>query len=256
MSVVEELVLLSLRLGEPGQDLAILAEGNASALDGDTFWVKASGFSMSSMNAAGLIQVDLKHALDVLNGPDLDDAQTREALKLVRTDKDTELMPSVETFMHAYLLSLPDIAFVGHTHPTPLLSLLATDQAESIARKRLFPDEIVCCGPATAYVPYVDPGLPLARAIKSSVERYIETWESTPKTIWLQNHGLIVLGKNSKEIESGTLMGVKAARVWLGALSSGQTLTPLTEQQVNRIHTRPDEHYRQRLLWQLKGTQS
>jgi len=242
-------------LGDPSADLAILAEGNASARAGDTFWVKASGFSLSTMNAGGLVEVDLQRALGYLNGPDLDDAQIREALKGVRVDPSVELMPSVETFMHAYLLSLPDVEFVGHTHPTPLLSLLAIDNAEEISEQRLFPDEVVCCGPATAFVPYVDPGLPLARAIKESVERYIRKWESAPKTIWLQNHGLIVLGKNPKEIESGTLMSVKAARVWLGALSTNLDIVPLTEAQVNRIHTRPDEHYRQRLLWQLQGNQ-
>jgi len=256
MSVVEELVRLSLRLGDPSADLAILAEGNASAKAGDTFWVKASGFSLSTMNSSGLVQVDLKRALGYLDGKDLDDTGVREALKASRIDEGCELMPSVETFMHAFLLSLPEIEFVGHTHPTALLSLLVTDRAEDYCSCRIFPDEVVCCGPATAYVPYVDPGLPLARAIRESVEGFIEKWGSVPKTIWLQNHGLIVLGKNSKEIESGTMMAVKAARVWIGALSSGQDIQPLTEEQVNRIHTRPDEHYRQRLLWQLKGNQS
>lgn len=252
MSVVEELVRLSLKLGDPSLDLAILAEGNASALAGDAFWVKASGFSLAEMSSQGLVQVDLAAALSYLD-QELDDTQTREALKASRA-QDTELLPSVETFMHAYLLSLPDVQFVGHTHPTPLLSLLSTDGAEEIAGQRLFPDEIVCCGPAAAFVPYVDPGLPLARAIRSSVGNYIQKFGSVPKTIWLKNHGLIVLGKSVKEIESGTLMSVKAARVWLGALSSGRRIEPLSEAQIERIHTRPDEHYRQRLLWQTEGS--
>lgn len=251
MSVVEELVRLSLKLGDPSLDLAILAEGNASALAGDAFWVKASGFSLAEMSSQGLVQVDLAAALSYLDR-DLTDEQTREALKAIRID--SELLPSVETFMHAYLLSLPDVQFVGHTHPTPLLSLLSTQKAEEIASQRLFPDEIVCCGPAAAFVPYVDPGLPLARAIKESVKNYIQKFGAIPKTIWLKNHGLIVLGKSVKEIESGTLMSVKAARVWLGALSTGQRIEPLSEAHIERIHTRPDEHYRQRLLWQTEGS--
>src|SRR5689334_13568424 len=147
MNVVEELIRLSRLLGDPAHDLAILAEGNASAVDGDTFWVKASGFQLASICDTGLIQVDLKRANGFLTGPNLSDSETKEALKLSRIDQTADLMPSVETFMHAYLLTLPDVSFVGHTHPTPLLSLLATDKAEWLSHKRIFPDEIVCCGP-------------------------------------------------------------------------------------------------------------
>jgi rhamnose utilization protein RhaD (predicted bifunctional aldolase and dehydrogenase) len=158
-------------------------------------------------------------------------------------------MPSVETFMHAFLLGLPDVQVIAHTHPTPLLSLLSLEGVATIASQRLFPDEIVCCGPASCFVPYVDPGLPLAVAIQRSVTEFVEKRGEAPKTIWLENHGLIALGRNVKDAESATFMAVKAARVWLGALSSGRALKTLTPEQIDRIHTRPDEHYRQRLLW-------
>lgn len=155
--------------------------------------------------------------------------------------------------MHAFLLSLPGVIFVGHTHPTPLLSLLSTTKSKELATQRLFPDEIVCCGPETVFVPYTDPGLPLAKAIMSGVEDYIARREETPKTIWLENHGLIALGQTANEVLSATLMSVKAARVWLNGFASGLELKPLTAEQINRIHTRPDEHYRQELLRQLAG---
>ena len=150
--------------------------------------------------------------------------------------------------MHAYLLSLEGIGYVGHTHPTPLISLLSVDGCEEIAGLRLFPDEIVCCGPATAFVPYVDPGLPLARAIRSSVEAFIAKFGMVPKTIWLQNHGLIAPAKSIRDVESATYMGEKSARAWLGALSTGKDLVPMTQQAIDRIHTRPDEHFRQKLI--------
>jgi rhamnose utilization protein RhaD (predicted bifunctional aldolase and dehydrogenase) len=45
---LDELVVLSLELGDPARDLAILAEGNTSArIDANSFWVKASGTSLS-----------------------------------------------------------------------------------------------------------------------------------------------------------------------------------------------------------------
>lgn len=247
--ILDELVTLSLKLGSPGADLAILGEGNASArLNEHQFYVKASGFSMSNISTAGFTLVNMAPVLEALDGPDLTDTQVRALLIESRADKENGPTPSVETFMHAYLLSLRDIHFVGHTHPTPLISLLSIEGCEEIAKMRLFPDEIVCCGPATAFVPYVDPGLPLARAIRKSVEEFIDEYGMVPKTIWLQNHGIIAPARLVKDVESASFMGIKAARAWLGALSSGRTLRPLTKQAVDRIHTRPDEHYRQRLI--------
>jgi rhamnose utilization protein RhaD (predicted bifunctional aldolase and dehydrogenase) len=249
-----DLVALSRVLGSPEHDLAILAEGNASAqADEGTFFVKASGFSMRGIDPEGFVLAHSRPILEALDGPDLSDDAVRALLSNCRVHKGSPRLPSVETFMHAYLLSLPDVNVIGHTHPTPLISLLSIEDADEIARKRLFPDEIVLCGPESCYVPYADPGLPLAQAIRKAVVRYAERLSSVPKTIWLQNHGLIVLGKSSREVESGTLMAAKAARAWLGALSTGRPLHPLSPSQVARIHTRPDEHYRQKLLWQLKG---
>lgn len=248
----EDLIALGRTLGDPVYDLAILAEGNVSALLEDrTFWIKASGFTMREIGPDGFVQVHLDRVLTNLNGRDLDDDEVREALRHSRLKNEGPILPSVETFMHAGLFALPEVKVIGHTHPIPLLSLLCIEGAEKIAGQRLFPDEIVCCGPATAFVPYVDPGLPLARAVDRCVRKFIETHSQVPKTIWLQNHGLIALGKNRREVESATFMATKAARVWLGALSTGRTLTPLRQDQIDRIHTRPDEHYRQRLLWQI-----
>lgn len=251
-SVVEELLWLSRKLGDPMHDLAILAEGNASARDGDSFWVKASGYKLADLDESGLVAIDFRECYRLLAKDRLTDAEVRDALKSV-TIAPKHLMPSVETFMHTFLLSLPGVVYVGHTHPTPLLSLLSTTKAKELAGQRLFPDEIVCCGPEAVFVPYTDPGLPLAKAIASAVEEFIHRREEAPKTIWLENHGLIALGETAHEVLSATLMSVKAARVRLNALSSGLEIKPLTADQIDRIHTRPDEHYRQELLRRLAG---
>lgn len=250
MSRVVELVSLARTLGDPAADLAILAEGNVSAREDDeSFQVKASGFSMRTIGPEGFVQVRFAPILQALSAGPLTDAQVRECLAESRVQRASPAMPSVETFMHAFLLGLPDVQVIAHTHPTPLLSLLSIDGAEAIAGQRLFPDEIVCCGPASCFVPYVDPGLPLAVEIQRCVTEFVEKRGEAPKTIWLENHGLIALARNARDAESASLMAVKAARVWLNALASGRPIRPLSPEQVDRIHTRPDEHYRQRLLW-------
>lgn len=162
-----ELRALSRSLGDPGKHLAILAEGNASArISPETFLVKASGFSLADLPNEGLIEVEFAPILNAM-ATRLNDDEVRQVLKGSRVDQTSTLLPSVETFMHAWLLSLPGVAFVGHTHPTSLLSLLCLADAEKIARQRLFPDEIVLCGPESCFVKYVDPGGPLAAELPS-----------------------------------------------------------------------------------------
>jgi rhamnose utilization protein RhaD (predicted bifunctional aldolase and dehydrogenase) len=240
----EDLVTLARALGNPANDLAILAEGNVSThAEEGTFWVKASGYSMREIGPEGFALVHAAPILDALAGPDLSDEAVRALLAR------TQPLPSVETFLHALLLALPGVAYVGHTHPTALLSLLSVEGSESLAGRRLFPDEVVLCGPAACFVPYADPGLPLARAVRDAVRSFFDEWGEVPKAIWLANHGLICPGASARAVEAATLMSAKAARVWLGALASGRAPQPLTPEQVARIRTRPDEHHRQRLLW-------
>lgn len=245
MTSREEAAALARALGDPALDLAILAEGNTSAREDEaTFWVKASGLSMREIGPEGFVRVAFA---PILATEDLDDAAVRALLAAAPLDGGA-LLPSVETFMHAWLLTLPGVSFVGHCHPTALLPILCRPDAREEAGRRYFPDEVVCCGPASAWVPYVDPGLPLARAVREGVEAHVADWGAVPKTIWMGNHGLIALGTNRLEVEAATLMTAKAARVRLGGAN-----LPLTRSQVERIASRPDEHHRQRLLWQIAG---
>lgn len=245
----DSLIALSHIVAEPGLESAILGEGNTSMGAGQgQFWVKASGTSLVGIKAEGFILMNSGPLAAVID-QNLSDDETKEVLAGAKADPGDARMPSVESFMHQLLLDLPGVGTVAHGHPVPLLSILCLPQASEIASQRLFPDEIVCCGPAAAFVPYVDPGLPLARAIRDSVQQFAGEWGTIPKTIWLANHGLICLGGGAKEAESAFRMSVKAARVWLGALQAGQTVNALTRAQVERISGRPDEHYRQKVLW-------
>ena len=39
---------------------------------------------------------------------------------------------------------------------------------------KLFPDDIVCCGPASVFVPYTDPGLRLSQVIRNETTSLLE----------------------------------------------------------------------------------
>ncbi|MBI3909454.1 MAG: class II aldolase/adducin family protein [Armatimonadetes bacterium] len=243
--VLTQLAEMSRRLGDAARDYAILGEGNTSAaVDEETFFVKASGACLATLNPEQLVRVRRAPVLALLERDSTSDTAIAEALQAAKVDRNTPMRPSVETLFHAYLLSLPGIRFVGHTHPTAINALLCSPRAGELVRGRLFPDHIVCCGPDAAFVPYVDPGQPLACAIRAAVERYLAEWGEAPRTVYMQNHGFIALGRSAAEVESATAMAVKAACVLLGAAAVGGPVF-LDERQIARIHTRPDEKYRQ-----------
>lgn len=245
--VLNELVQMSRYLGKPENDYVILGEGNTSAKVDDCFYVKASGKYLANSDSDTFVKVKHKEALAILDGDDLTDDQIKDALLAVCAEPGNKMRPSVETTFHAFLLSLPDVNFVGHTHPAAVNSLMCSVNAEKILQGRIFPDEIVYCGVSPMYVPYVDPGLGLAREIRERAHRFAEVEGCSPKVILIQNHGLIALGKTAHEVEAITAMWCKTCRVLMGASIFGG-INYFTKENVDRIYTRPDEHYRKQQL--------
>jgi rhamnose utilization protein RhaD (predicted bifunctional aldolase and dehydrogenase) len=247
-AILDELVALSRHLALPENDYVILAEGNTSArADEHRFWVKASGRVMADIGPDGFVQVRFDPILALLDGPPLDDAGIRAALTAAKVAADARAHPSVETVLHALCLQLPGVRFVGHTHPTAINAITCSAVFAQALSGRLFPDEIVVCGVAPLLVPYVDPGLPLARAVRDGLRTYLDTYGEPPKTIYMQNHGFIALGATAAQVANITAMATKAARILIGAYSLGGP-NFLTPEHVARIHTRPDELYRRQQL--------
>lgn len=238
---------LSHQLGREERQLALLGEGNTSLrLDADTFLVKASGASLGTLAPAGVTACRFDRLLPLLDGPARPDAAVDAALLAARVDP-AAAKPSVEAVFHAWLLTLPGISCVGHTHPVAVNGVLCSALARTFARRRQCPDEIVCCGEESVFVPYTDPGVALARAIRRATERHLRRRGAPPRVILIANHGLIALGASPAAVLAATLMADKAARILLGAAAAGRPRF-LTPAQVARIAGRPDEHHRRRML--------
>lgn len=243
-TVLAHLITLTRQLAD--NRFVILGEGNTSALDGETLWVKASGHSMADIDASGFSQVAMQPVLDVLDLYDLSDDQLRQRLNEARVHPERDGYPSTETYMHAWLLTLPDVKFVAHTHPTATLGIMCGPRAQEFADSRYFPDQIVMCGPRSVFVKYVAPGLRLAQEIRSQCQKYTEETGLQPKTILLQNHGLIALGKTPQEALGATMMMDKAASVF----NAARDPVAMSDEQIAQIHNWTDEHFRQAKLWE------
>lgn len=248
-AAIEDAVLkLSHELGREDRGLALLGEGNTSVrVSADVFLVKASGSNLATLSRATMSACRFDRLVPLLGARDMTDAAVDEALFAARVDPASR-KPSVEAVFHAYLLTLPGVQYVGHTHPIAVNQLLCSKFARTFARRRMFPDEIVCCGAESVFVPYTDPGLKLAQAIQRAVVAYIKRLSRPPRVILIENHGFIAIGPTPESVLAATLMGEKAARIFSGAAAAAGTPRFLTPAQVTRIAGRPDEHYRQQAL--------
>lgn len=241
------LIDLSHQLADPAYDLAILGEGNTSTVcDEETFWVKASGSQLATIDPQGFSRVNGRAVLDLLDNEKLSDTEIEAGLKSALTDSNMK-KPSVETFLHALCLYEAGVEWVAHTHPISAMSILCSVTGAEPFKQHIFPDEIVVCGEAPAVIPYIDPGLPLARYIRKELKRYLDTYGTPPKLMLMENHGIVALGMKPSDVLNTSIMADKWSRTILGTYNMGGP-RPLTADQVKRIETRPDEAYRRKQL--------
>jgi rhamnose utilization protein RhaD (predicted bifunctional aldolase and dehydrogenase) len=244
---LEELMTLSHEIGREDRGLAMLGEGNTSVRVGDeTFLVKASGTCLGTLKEDDVAECRLDALLPLLEKERMSDQEMDDALFAARVNPRAK-KPSVEAVFHAWLLTLPGVKFVGHSHATSVNQILCSPRAHDFARQRMFPDEIVCCGPASVLVPYTDPGLKLAQALRSHTEEYVKKHQCQPRVILMQNHGIITMGATWQAVLAAMLMAEKAAKIFVGAAAMGGPVF-FSKANVERIAGRPDEAYRQKAL--------
>jgi rhamnose utilization protein RhaD (predicted bifunctional aldolase and dehydrogenase) len=241
------LLRLSHELGNPQQPLAILGEGNASTrLGTQKFLVKASGSCLGKLTRHDIVECRSPALLALLDQSGVSDTVVNSTLMAARVDAHAK-KPSVEALFHAYCLTLPDVEFVGHAHAPCVNSILCSPRAREFATKRIFPDEVVCCDVESVFVPYTDPGLPLAQEIRERVRSFIKRHARAPRVILLQNHGIITIGRSVDAVLAAMWMAEKAARIWLGAAVLGGPKF-MARPHILRIAGRTDEQVRRKAL--------
>lgn len=223
--------------------MVALGEGNASLAAGEgAFLVTASGVKLRDVQDADIVEIDPAPTLTAIETNAVEGSAVHESLAVARQGG-ADRRPSVEAPLHAVCLAQPGVACVAHTHPTAINAITCSAGFEHLLAGRLFHDEIVVCGPEPVLLPFIDSGVPLARAVRVAIAAYADRHGEAPKTIYLQNHGFVALGATPQEVQAITEMAVKSARVRLGAAAAGG-VHPLAPADVNRIAQRPDERYR------------
>ena len=248
MSALNDLVNMSNEIGRPEWDAVILGEGNTSiGVDEKSFYVKGSGCSLASMGANDFVHLNRDTILALLKEDSVSEEQLKACYEAAKIDPAQSKRPSVETVFHALALSYDGVNVVAHTHATAVNMLTVSPQWKEHLQGRLFPDEAVVLGRDSVFVPYVDPGVILAKAIKDGIDAYLAQYGEVPKVIYMQNHGVIALAANCTEAKNITAMAIKAARIRLGALQAGG-FDCLPTATIEHLLGRPDEQYRQQVL--------
>ena len=248
-ATLQSLIDLSHELGREDRQMAILGEGNTSVDNGDgTFWIKASGSQLATIEAGGFSRVRTSAVLELLSGPQPSDEQVAAGLKAALVDP-SQRMPSVEIFMHAVCLTGGGARWVGHAHTVSVNQILCSKLGAEPFKRHLFPDGVVVCGVAPAVIPYVDPGFVLGLAVRDELRRYRQVYGRPPKLLLMVNHGPVALGQTATEVLNIMRMADKWAKILQGTYAlGGPNFMP--EKEVERIDNRLDEHYRRQ---QLRG---
>ncbi|MDQ1752679.1 MAG: hypothetical protein QOE71_3735 [Pseudonocardiales bacterium] len=243
---LDRIISLSRTLGAPGRDLVILAEGNTSVRTGaDRMLVKASGAHLATAGPDDFVEVGLAEMVALLDNPDTDQQSIADVFN--RVGVATGRRPSVEAMLHAICLQEGGASVVGHTHPVPVNALLCSEHAETLASVIVYPEQIVILGRKAMLIPYVDPGLLLARLVRDRLRQHIAAEGAPPKVIYLANHGMFALGATTAEVLRITEMAVKVSRIMQAGLAVG-ALSPLTDHDSDRIDEREDEQHRRAVL--------
>ena len=244
---LQKLIKLSHEIGREERRLAILGEGNTSASLGDgTFLIKASGSSLSTIDEKGITHVHSEPVLAALDDSSADDTAVRSILEKSRVNSSAKL-PSVETFLHAVCITEAGAKWVGHCHAESVLSIVCSQHGAKPFLQHMVPDAIVVCGREVAVVPYLDPGLALAREFRKALRDHKARYGSFPKVVLMENHGPVALGASDTEVLNILLMLDKWARILVGTLSVGGPRF-LPSEVSDRIDNRPDEHYRRKQI--------
>lgn len=198
--------------------------GNASVkLDG-VLHIKPSGVSLAKLAAEDLVPLRIDVLLDALTSDepvDGDPVRVATARALVR---DTGRRPSVEILFHALI---PD-ALVLHLHPLVANALTCNTEAARLAADLLGDDAVL--------VPYIDPGVPLARGVAAARDAYTaRTGRPAPGITLLGNHGIIVSGNSADEIHERTERVTGAIRAAIDAAPRGGAAGVLDEVELCRV---------------------
>lgn len=173
--------------------------GNTSvkSADGSRMHIKASGTGLRDMSPErGYVTMDMPPLLELLADRDvarMSDAEREPHVLQVMYEAvvdgpDLVARPSCEATLHAMLKR-----YVVHIHPIAVNGILCSKQSKALC------EELARRGKFTmVWIPYTNPGHPLAVACHQAVEAFRAEHGEPPEVLFLEDHGLFVSSDSAK----------------------------------------------------------
>jgi rhamnose utilization protein RhaD (predicted bifunctional aldolase and dehydrogenase) len=175
---INELKEISAKVGA-NIDLIQGAGGNTSLKENGILWVKASGCWLSdAIDNDIFVPIDNKEAVKSIKSGDISNI----SIKKSHSPNKSSMHPSIETALHA----LMPHKFVIHVHAVNTLSIAVLSNGQKYVKKLLQ-------GINWAWIPYVMPGIELAREVQSVMKE-------KPDVLVLANHGLVIGGETAQQV--------------------------------------------------------
>jgi rhamnose utilization protein RhaD (predicted bifunctional aldolase and dehydrogenase)/NAD(P)-dependent dehydrogenase (short-subunit alcohol dehydrogenase family) len=209
---LDDLIQLSHYIGQD-QRLVQPGGGNTSVKVAGTLLVKGSGTDLRTIGPDGFTRLDLERLVALREAETMGDGEMMRFMAACALAEGPA--PSVETPLHALL----PYAVIAHTHDVATMSLTNIGEA---AAERLV-EELFEGG--IAYVPYVRPGFPLARAVGGLVDRI----PPAAQGLALAHHGLVVWGDDATTCRERLVRIVERIDRYLETARRGRRSAPRVE---------------------------
>ena len=226
MDLVDILVDLARQLGTDQTKVIIFDEGFVAAKVEKHMVISRPGARLANLDRGDLVHFDPAPLIELLKGDQVKRQVEEETLIASRLKSDMP-MPGPEAYFAADLLERCESRILVHVQPVMINLILASPRARQFADRRITLSEVFHCGLATALVSYADPGTALAKEVRHKVGLWRDRARTEPKTVLLQNNGMLVLGNSPEEIMDNLAKMLRAAEVFVGAslLGGPQFLT-------------------------------
>ena len=216
-AAIQELIGLAQTLGNHASQVTLWKEGACAVkLSNNRFAVTGCEAQLAQLREEEVLEYNLQTIQQLSENEATTDEDILEAF-----GGESAPSPSRDTLVMAYFLGLDGVRFVAHTQPVEINQSLSSPRARQFADRRISPSEILACGAASLLVPYVDPGLNLAREVRRKMVLWRDRYKVPPKIALIQNHGMFVLAASVEEVVQTIEMAIKSAKIFTGAATLG-----------------------------------
>ncbi len=217
MNEIEELVQLARWAGTHPSRLVLGGEGAVGAmLPAGGIAISAAHTRLAKLGPEGIVKCHLEKARALIEALEV----TPELEAEVLLDPSSPA-PDADLTAFAELFAFDGIRYALHTQPIPVNQIVCSPRARQFSDRRNLPGEIEACGQSSLLVPFMPPGVALAKEIRRKLVLWRDRYKETPKLILIQNHGMIALGATPEEVQTVTEAAVKYAEIFVGAAMLG-----------------------------------